>query len=142
MEVKKLWVHLSRAEIITILETALPKSMTEKYAFPYIHVLRVIPMRNANLDKIWQQVSAAENTVDRQTEQFETLLRQIESDILSRIEVLFPTPRPSFIFSSFRACLSASASQSASQKRNTGISFIAKWALHKSRQCVNSDPSG
>ena len=87
MEVKKLWVHLSRAEIINIMETALPRKMTQKYAYAYIHVLRVIPMRSANLDKLWHQAHIAENTATKSAEDFDLLLNQIQADILSRIEV-------------------------------------------------------
>ena len=87
MEVKKLWVHLSRAEIINIMETALPRKLTQKYAYAYIHVLRVIPMRSANLDKIWHQAHTTENSATKASEDFELLLSQIQADILSRIEV-------------------------------------------------------
>lgn len=97
MEVKKLWVHLSRAEIIDILETALPRRFTEKYAFPYIHVLRVVPMRNPNLDKLWRHVIEAESEATRSAERFEAALKEIENDILSRIEVLPFHFYPSFL---------------------------------------------
>ena len=88
MEVRKLWVHLSRAEIINILETALPRRLVRKYVFPYIHVLRVIPKRATNLDKLWKQVHTTENTAIQSSEQFESLLQEIELDITSRIEVV------------------------------------------------------
>jgi len=87
MEVKKLWVHLSRAEIINILETALPRFLTEQFACPYIHVLRIVPVRDANYQKIWKQISEAESTQTISHQEFQSQLHEIEVDIMSRIEV-------------------------------------------------------
>lgn len=89
MEVKKLWVHLSRAEIINILETALPRFLTERFVCPYIHVLRIVPLRDANYQKIWKQISEAESTQTISHQEFQSQLDEIEVDIMSRIEVRF-----------------------------------------------------
>lgn len=86
MEVRKLWVHLSRAEIINILETALPSFLTEQYVCPYIHVLRIVPTRDANFEKIWKQISETESSQAVLLQGFENQMQDVEVDIMSRIE--------------------------------------------------------
>jgi len=86
MEVRKLWVHLSRAEIINILETALPSFLTEQYVCPYIHVLRIVPTRDANFEKIWKQISETESSQAVSLQGFENQMQDVEVDIMSRIE--------------------------------------------------------
>eukprot|EP00210_Caulerpa_lentillifera_P000770 g745.t1 len=86
MEIRKLWVHLSRAEIINILETALPRFVTDQYVCPYIHVLRIVPVRDASYEKIWKQISEAESSNAISQQEFEHQLQDIEVDIMSRIE--------------------------------------------------------
>eukprot|EP00210_Caulerpa_lentillifera_P002104 g2019.t1 len=86
MEVRKLWVHLSRAEIINILETALPRFLTEQYVCPYIHVLRIVPLRDANYEKIWKQISETESSYAISRQEVDNQLQDIEADIMSRIE--------------------------------------------------------
>lgn len=88
MEIRKLWVHLSRAQIINELETALPRFITNKFTVPYIHVLRIVPERQASLDKLWNQIGVAETSISDTKEKFEIELKNIENEVMMKIEVI------------------------------------------------------
>ncbi|GMH34069.1 hypothetical protein BSKO_01903 [Bryopsis sp. KO-2023] len=86
MEVRKLWVHVSRAEIIDELETALPKFITKRHQEPFIHALRIVPPKHASMDSLWTQLSTAETSFAARKEEFEVELLQTEKDLMETIE--------------------------------------------------------
>lgn len=87
MEVRKLWVHVSRAEIIGELETALPKFITRRYQEPFVHALRIIPPREASLESLWTQIGATETSLAASKEEFERELIKTEKEVMEAIDV-------------------------------------------------------
>lgn len=87
MEVRKLWVHVSRAEIIDELETALPKFITKRYQEPFVHALRIVPPKEASLESLWGQIGATETSIAASKEDFERELRKTEREIMEAIDV-------------------------------------------------------
>lgn len=86
MEVRKLWVHVSRAEIIDELETALPKFITRRHQEPFIHALRIVPPKHASMDSLWTQLDVAETSLAARKEEFEVELLRTEKELMGTIE--------------------------------------------------------
>lgn len=80
-------MHVSRAEIIDELETTLPRSITNRHQTPFIHVLRIVPPRNASLESLWTQLDAAESSIAASKEELELELIRSEREIMEAMDV-------------------------------------------------------
>ena len=56
---ERLWNWCSKAQIIDELETTLPKFLTSHWNPPFVHILRIAPQKNLNLNSLWMRIDMA-----------------------------------------------------------------------------------
>ena len=87
MEDKRLWNLCSKTQIIDELETTLPRFVTKQWNPLYVHILKVGPRKDVNLDSLWNRLGMTESRIASSTKEMTMKMTNFQNTAIKHLDV-------------------------------------------------------